>query len=135
MDNEIISVIDTLCEKFGIAIDWSTENVFPAVQELISRYSKYLFINNIYGIILSSIGMIVCSIIVIKVIKAFSEKKPWTINKHENLSDLAIVTFMVGGSGGIISIAATLKMIHNLLKISTIPEIYVLEEILKLLEK
>lgn len=135
MDNEIISVIDTLCEKFGIAIDWSTENVFPAVQELISRYSKYLFINNIYGIILSSIGMIVCSIIVIKVIKAFSEKKPWTIDKHENLSDLAIVTFMFGGSGGIISIAATLKMIHNILKIITIPEIYVLEEILKLLEK
>lgn len=135
MDNEIISVIDTLCEKFGIAIDWSTENVFPAVQELISRYSKYLFINNIYGIILSSIGMIACSIIVIKVIKAFSEKKPWTINEYENLSDRAIVTFMVGGSGGIISIAATLKMIHNLLKISTIPEIYVLEEILKLLEK
>ena len=135
MDNEIISAIDTLCEKFGIAIDWSTENVFPAVQELISRYSKYLFINNIYGIILSSIGMIVCSIIVIKVIRAFSEKKPWTINKHENLSDLATTFFLIGGFGGIISIVAVLKMIHNLLKINIIPEIYVLEEILKLLEK
>ena len=135
MDNEIISAIDTLCEKFGIAIDWSTENVFPAVQELISRYSKYLFINNIYGIILSSIGMIVCSIIVIKVIKAFSEKKPWTINKHENLSDLATTFFLIGGFGGIISIVAVLKMIHNLLKINIIPEIYVLEEIWKLLEK
>ena len=36
---EIINVLDYLCNKFGIAIDWTSENVIPYIEELCERFS------------------------------------------------------------------------------------------------
>lgn len=38
MSEEIIKLIDNLAEKFGIAIDWTSSNVLPYLQELMGRY-------------------------------------------------------------------------------------------------
>lgn len=40
VDN-IVDIINALCEKFGIALDWSAENILPKVKELISRFAAY----------------------------------------------------------------------------------------------
>lgn len=34
MSNEIIKVLDDLSERLGIAIDWSSQNVMPYLQDL-----------------------------------------------------------------------------------------------------
>lgn len=34
VSEQIISVLDALCEKFGIAINWTEENVIPYVEIL-----------------------------------------------------------------------------------------------------
>ena len=34
MSDEVIKVIDALAERFGIVIDWSSENVIPYLQQL-----------------------------------------------------------------------------------------------------
>ena len=39
--NEIINVLDYLCMKFGIAIDWTSENVTPYLEDLCGRYIQY----------------------------------------------------------------------------------------------
>lgn len=41
MDEQIINVIDALCEKFGIVIDWTQGNVLPYLQELCTKYIRY----------------------------------------------------------------------------------------------
>lgn len=38
---EIINVLDYLCGKFGIAIDWTSENVMPYLEDLCGRYISY----------------------------------------------------------------------------------------------
>ncbi len=38
---EIINVLDYLCRKFGIAIDWTSENVMPYLEDLCGRYIEY----------------------------------------------------------------------------------------------
>lgn len=38
---EIINVLDYLCTKFGIAIDWTSENVMPYLEDLCGRYIEY----------------------------------------------------------------------------------------------
>lgn len=38
---EIINVLDYLCNKFGIAIDWTSENVMPYLESLCGRYISY----------------------------------------------------------------------------------------------
>lgn len=38
--NEVIKIIDNLCEKFGMAIDWMSQNVVPYLQEVSQKNSK-----------------------------------------------------------------------------------------------
>lgn len=41
MDNKVIEVLDYMCDKIGVAIDWTAENVMPQVTEFMSRYRIY----------------------------------------------------------------------------------------------
>lgn len=41
ISDQIIAVINDLCEKLGIAIDWSAENILPKVEELCAKYISY----------------------------------------------------------------------------------------------
>lgn len=38
---EIINVLNYMCQKFGIAIDWTSENVMPYIEDLCGRYIQY----------------------------------------------------------------------------------------------
>ena len=39
--SQFIEVLDALCEKFGIAIDWTSQNVVPYVTDLATRIITY----------------------------------------------------------------------------------------------
>ena len=41
VSGEIIKVLDDLCRRFGIAVDWTSENVLPYLQDLCTRYIQY----------------------------------------------------------------------------------------------
>ena len=38
---QIIEVLDDLCRKFGLMIDWSQENILPYLQELAGKYISW----------------------------------------------------------------------------------------------
>ena len=59
VSDQIIAVLDDLCSKFGIAIDWTSENVIPYVKELLGKFITY-------EIVTSAIWIVLClSIIVV----------------------------------------------------------------------
>lgn len=35
MSEEVIKILDALAEKFGLAIDWTSANVLPYLQQLL----------------------------------------------------------------------------------------------------
>ena len=41
VSEQIISVIDNLCQKFGIAIDWTANNVLPYIETLCGKYINW----------------------------------------------------------------------------------------------
>lgn len=41
--NQVIDVLDALCRKFGIAIDWTSKNVQPYLKELMTKAVNYKF--------------------------------------------------------------------------------------------
>ena len=47
MADQIIQVIEALCEKFGIVIDWSAKSLVPVITELANRYANYVLFTNI----------------------------------------------------------------------------------------
>ena len=41
MSEEIIKVLDALAEKFGVAVDWTSANVIPYLEQLCSKCVNY----------------------------------------------------------------------------------------------
>lgn len=53
MSNEIIKILDDLGQRFGITIDWSSQNVIPYLQDLMQRFINYEVISSIVWIFIS----------------------------------------------------------------------------------
>ena len=62
MSDEIIKLLDDLGRRFGIVIDWSSENVLPYLQDLMSRYVNYEVMTSVVYIVVSLVAIIGCSI-------------------------------------------------------------------------
>ncbi len=41
VSEQIINVLDNLCQKFGLVIDWGAANVLPYLQELCGKFINY----------------------------------------------------------------------------------------------
>ena len=53
MNNTIIEILNYLGEKFNIAIDWTSENVVPYIQELFNKFIQWEISTSIAWIIIS----------------------------------------------------------------------------------
>ena len=62
---QIIKVIDNLCEKFGIAIDWTSNNMLPYIQQLGDKIVKYDLYTSVFWLVLC-ILIVVASVHTIK---------------------------------------------------------------------
>ena len=126
VSNQIIEVLNALCEKFGIAIDWTGQNVLPYVQELMKKIVNYEF--------WTSVGWIVIWAIFIF---AFFKPIHWYIKNRYNKNNRIIefITddeyyFYIGSScflvlGGIwtiISIIGAITQIMDIITCLTFPE-------------
>ena len=58
ISSQVIEVLDSVCEKFGIAIDWSQQNVLPYLEDLSGKYIKYEIVTSIAWIIFFSLAII-----------------------------------------------------------------------------
>ena len=118
MGNEIIKVLDNLGEKFGIAIDWSSKNVFPYLQDLTKRIVNYEIMNHFIWIGVLIIGLIILTVIRIKVKK----------NKDIDYDDRLVAT-IVCSIGIIMLLAVTIINISDIVKVTNMPEATVIKYI------
>ena len=65
ISSQIIEVLNHLCLKFGIAIDWSQENILPYLQELAGKYISWEMATSILWLVLSGLMVIVAIILFI----------------------------------------------------------------------
>ena len=69
VSEQIIQVLDNLGEKFGLAIDWSSENILPYANELMNKAVSYELWMNIIIFTFITIGLALSWIIFFKTIK------------------------------------------------------------------
>ena len=72
---QTISILDYLCQKFGIVIDWTSDTVWPMVEMLAGKYIKWEIASSILWIILFVVGIITCSIGIKTIIKHLKSSK------------------------------------------------------------
>ena len=63
VSEQIIQVLEYLCEKFGIVVDWSADSALPLIQKLCERYIRWEISTSvawmIFGIALLTIGFMI----------------------------------------------------------------------------
>ena len=59
VSEQIIEVLNALCEKLGIAFDWTAANVLPYIQDLCGRVVAYSIAKSIASIVFFIIGILI----------------------------------------------------------------------------
>ena len=59
ISSQIIEVLNDICKKFGIAIDWSQENILPYLQELAGKYISWEIATSVAWLIGAAIIIVV----------------------------------------------------------------------------
>lgn len=62
VSSQIIDVINELCKKFGIAIDWSQKNIQPYLENLVTKSVNYKLYTSIMWIIVGTL-LLVCALV------------------------------------------------------------------------
>ena len=135
MSEEIIKVLDYLGEQLGIVIDWSSENVWPQVMDILGRYRLLEIISTCMWIFAETVFVVVSLIAIVKCIKASArirktkEDNFWWYRGYSStwMSGAgAIITILSAIFGG--SSLFMLPMdVGKLLKWIIVPEIQYLE--------
>ena len=125
MAEQIIQVIDALCSKFGIAIDWSAENVIPYITELSSRYANYVIVSN-------AIYLVIYAILVFAGIKFVKMPKEGFLDSDEwEILMIVLGLFYIGIM--IVFTICTTFIIPEIIKAITMPEFLLIERIVSYL--
>ena len=127
MSKEIIKILDALAEKAGLAIDWTSANVLPYLQQLCSKYVTYEIATSIVWILIS-----ICLLFVgkysIKKTKQYWEK----YEEEASYSDYDCIAILFGiltgfaVFGGIVII---LCQTFDIVTCITFPEKIIIEEL------
>lgn len=122
MSNEIIKVLDHLCDKFDIAIDWSSNNVMPYLQDLMVRITKYVIYTNILWLVISILIIGATVFALVKIIKVARESMydwDFIIAISSLIGSIIIIVFFLTG----------MDACQNLIEVNTVPEKYIIEMI------
>ena len=119
---QIIEVVEYLAQKFGIAIDWSAENLVPVAEHLGSRIVEWNIAEAIFWIILCGIFFIAG---IVSVISGF--KLMYSKDYHND--DLCFTLKLIGILAAIGFGVGLSYNIYDLIKCLTFPELKILEYI------
>lgn len=127
VSDQIIQVIDALCEKFGIAMDWTGENVLPYVEALCKKLVTYKICVTAADVLIYILVIVGCVLAAKKLYPVFKDgieeqgvcECGWTIAAV--FSAIAVCTLIL-----IMFISACCG-IEDIVKCVTFPELYVFE--------
>ena len=133
MGNEVIKVLNHLGDQFGVAIDWSSANVMPYLNDLMSRMIKYGIYINIYHIIYAifiTAVFIIVTIVLYKIACKMilrSEENEEHVNSAKILSTAFAISLVTTVIVALIEIGNIKDCIADIIELNTVPEKYVIE--------
>ena len=110
--DELIKTFDYLLSQFGIAVDWTSENVIPYLQTLAEKLVRFEINTSIMWLVIGVVGLIVGVWMFVKDIK------DW---------DTGIC--LIGGILIIVAGVICCWQVYDIIKCVSFPELYVFEYI------
>lgn len=113
--SQFIEVLDALCAKFGIVIDWTSQNVMPYLTDLATRLVNYEIWTSVAWIVILGVAFIVT----------------WKLTKNARKDDSFdnegnfICAWVACGIIGVIFVIVTCVEIFDIIRALTIPEVVI----------
>lgn len=117
---EVIAILDNVCAKFGVAIDWTSENVVPYLTELAEKCVKYELVTSIMWIAAFALLTLAFFAGAFKCYKVYSKIEDSDI--QEGVVSLGIGLMLIGGILFCLSLLITLDQTHDIIACLTFPE-------------
>lgn len=119
MSEEIIKILDELCKRFGITIDWTSENLLPYAEELAKKFVNYeLTMNIVYSII----WILVITGLVIVSVKTYRTAKKDEFYANAPSFSFMVISFLVTETVGFVFLLFSTDYITNIVTCLTFPE-------------
>lgn len=115
MSDEIVKILDDLGQRFGIVIDWSSENLMPYLQDLVGRFTSYEIATSIMWLIVGLIFLLAGVIFSFKIVKS----------KNSDIHALILFSVILA----VIGIVMIMCQISDIITCCAIPEKMILEYI------
>lgn len=135
MSQEIINVLNYLGEQLGIVIDWSSENVWPQVMDILGRYRLMEIVHSCLWIVIQSAFIVYALVVFVKCFKASDKIRTtkqdnfwwysgYTSNWLSGAGAGLVITAIISG---VTSLCMLPMEVGDLLKWLIIPEVKYLE--------
>ena len=126
VSDEIIKVLDALAEKFGMAIDWTSQNVIPYLEQLCGRYINYEIVTSVIWLILGIICLFGGKWGIKKVQYCYKR------SKEDKWSNWDVGAIFTGIGVGLVILTGVIVIVCQLFDIATcviFPEKIILDEL------
>ena len=137
MSQEIITVLEYIGEKLGIAIDWTSENIWPQVLDILGRYRILQIVISAIWVIVALIALIVFICIWVKIFKAYQtcvkdeQSNLWwnwySYRGYADSTDFVFTAVLFTVIAAILIIPTLIIESGEILKWALVPEIQFLE--------
>ena len=129
---EIIEIFDYIGEKFGIAIDWSSENVMPYLQELCGRYINWEIATSVVWMV---IGFALLLLLIPIIKKYKQDKKMYEDGKMSRYDyiDVPFLTWFMSITVVLIASTFILTQTFDIIRCICLPELEIYEYITRLM--
>ena len=131
ISEQVIKVLDAVCDKFGIAIDWTSNNVIPYIQQLGNKIIIYDICNSIMWLVIGGVTPITVAILIKKFLNQKKLEAKETINDYYytdgSLDNGALCCYLIIGILLIIAIIFTPSNIQNIIQDIVLPEKTIIE--------
>lgn len=134
ISKQITEVLDALCEKFGIAIDWTSKNILPYIEQLLDKFINWEIATSVFWIGMMLLIALIVFLIAKQVHKTYNKIKettsPITIEDWEFATQCSWVVFgiIVGISVWVIG-----TQIYDIITSCVFPEIMIFDKIQSLI--
>lgn len=132
MSEEVIKILDDLSQRFGIAIDWSSQNILPYLQDLMTRLIQYKNVQAILWIVVSVVVFILVGIIlkvVLKYIDKYYDRDEYSSVYDEDRAFAKGVAWFIAGMFIFAFILVIILNIRGLIQNIYLPEATIIEYI------
>lgn len=126
MSEEVIKILDTLAEKFGLTIDWTSANILPYLQQLCGKYITYEIVTSIIWMLIG-----ICLLFISKYIIGKS-KFCWKKYKEDESLSYVAGTILLGSLAGCLIIGGIIVILcqtFDIFTCITFPEKIIIEEL------